>query len=55
MVLYEQCVRTFWHDEHYKDDLRFLKVWLEYVRGDPRLIFFSLVLFWKVEASHVSV
>ncbi|CAL4970857.1 unnamed protein product [Urochloa decumbens] len=30
VVLYEQCVRTFWHDERYKDDLRFLKVWLEY-------------------------
>ena len=34
--MYEQCVRTFWHDERYKEDLRFLKVWLEYVsRGDP--------------------
>ena len=31
VVLYEQCVRTLWHDERYKDDLRFLKVWLEYV------------------------
>ncbi|KAG0532148.1 hypothetical protein BDA96_04G083800 [Sorghum bicolor] len=30
VVLYEQCVRTFWHDGRYKDDLRFLKVWLEY-------------------------
>ncbi|XP_072150691.1 mitotic spindle checkpoint protein BUBR1 isoform X3 [Setaria viridis] len=30
VVLYEQCVRTFWHDERYKDDLRFLEVWLEY-------------------------
>ncbi|PUZ74469.1 hypothetical protein GQ55_1G068600 [Panicum hallii var. hallii] len=30
VVLYEQCVRTFWHDERYKNDLRFLKVWLEY-------------------------
>ncbi|PWZ28176.1 Mitotic spindle checkpoint protein BUBR1 [Zea mays] len=25
-----QCVRTLWHDERYKDDIRFLKVWLEY-------------------------
>lgn len=31
MVMYEQCVRTFWHDERYKDDLRYLKVWMEYV------------------------
>ncbi|WVZ77507.1 hypothetical protein U9M48_025366 [Paspalum notatum var. saurae] len=30
VVLYEQCVRAFWHDERYKNDLRFLKVWLEY-------------------------
>lgn len=32
IVIYEQCVRTFWHDERYKDDLRYLKTWLEYVR-----------------------
>ena len=31
VVIYEQCVRTFWHSERYKDDLRYLKVWLEYV------------------------
>ncbi|CAN6454178.1 unnamed protein product [Victoria cruziana] len=30
IVMYEQCVRTFWHDPQYKDDLRYLKVWLEY-------------------------
>ncbi|XP_008681224.1 mitotic spindle checkpoint protein BUBR1 isoform X1 [Zea mays] len=30
VVLYEQCVRTLLDDERYKDDLRFLKVWLEY-------------------------
>lgn len=30
-MIYEQCVRTFWHSDRYKDDLRFLKVWLEYV------------------------
>ncbi|KAG8039609.1 hypothetical protein GUJ93_ZPchr1560g40572 [Zizania palustris] len=29
VVIYE-CVRAFWHDERYKDDLRYLKVWLEY-------------------------
>lgn len=31
LVIYEQCVRKFWHSERYKDDLRYLKVWLEYV------------------------
>lgn len=30
LVIYEQCVRRFWHEERYKDDLRYLKVWLEY-------------------------
>ncbi|XP_045833323.1 mitotic spindle checkpoint protein BUBR1 [Trifolium pratense] len=30
VVIYEQCVRAFWHSEQYKDDLRYLKVWLEY-------------------------
>ncbi|XP_044509948.1 mitotic spindle checkpoint protein BUBR1 [Mangifera indica] len=33
VVLYEQCVRTFWHSERYKDDLRYLKVWLEYAEN----------------------
>lgn len=30
IVIYEQCVRSFWHSERYKDDLRYLKVWMEY-------------------------
>ncbi|GFQ00422.1 uncharacterized mitochondrial protein atmg00810 [Phtheirospermum japonicum] len=25
VVIYEQCVRTFWHEDRYKDDLRYLK------------------------------
>ncbi|KAK9270482.1 hypothetical protein L1049_026062 [Liquidambar formosana] len=33
VVIYEQCVRTFWHDNRYKDDLRYLKVWLEYAEN----------------------
>ncbi|KAL1561467.1 non-specific serine/threonine protein kinase [Salvia divinorum] len=33
IVIYEQCVRTFWHDNRYKDDLRYLKVWLEYAEN----------------------
>lgn len=30
VVIYEKCVRSFWHEDRYKDDLRYLKVWLEY-------------------------
>ncbi|KAL4579156.1 hypothetical protein LXL04_015293 [Taraxacum kok-saghyz] len=30
VVILEQCVRTFWHEEQYKNDLRYLKAWLEY-------------------------
>ncbi|MQM19676.1 hypothetical protein Taro_052684 [Colocasia esculenta] len=33
VIIYEQCVRMFWHDERYKDDLRYLKVWLEYAEN----------------------
>lgn len=41
LVIYEQCVRAFWHDELYKDDLRYLKVWLEYAGNcaDAEVIF----------------
>ncbi|KAM0855179.1 hypothetical protein ACQ4PT_049905 [Festuca glaucescens] len=41
VVVYEQCVRAFWHDERYKDDLRYLKVWLEYAGNcaDAEVIF----------------
>ncbi|XP_031270267.1 mitotic spindle checkpoint protein BUBR1 [Pistacia vera] len=41
LVIYEQCVRTFWHSERYKDDLRYLKVWLEYAENcvDAEVIF----------------
>lgn len=43
VVIYEQCVRTFWHSERYKDDLRYLVVRLEYVS-----LFFSsnISLLW---------
>ncbi|KAF7829447.1 mitotic spindle checkpoint protein BUBR1 [Senna tora] len=30
VVIYEQCVRTFCHSDSYRNDLRYLKVWLEY-------------------------
>ncbi|XP_020526249.1 mitotic spindle checkpoint protein BUBR1 isoform X2 [Amborella trichopoda] len=33
LLIYEQCVRTFWHQERYKNDLRYLKVWLEYAEN----------------------
>ncbi|KAL0016710.1 hypothetical protein SO802_003779 [Lithocarpus litseifolius] len=41
VVIYEQCVRTFWHSDRYKDDLRYLKVWLEYAEncGDAEIIY----------------
>ncbi|KAJ4702366.1 mitotic spindle checkpoint protein BUBR1-like [Melia azedarach] len=41
VVIYEQCVRAFWHSERYKDDLRYLKVWLEYAENcnDAEVIF----------------
>ncbi|RWR72761.1 mitotic spindle checkpoint protein BUBR1 [Cinnamomum micranthum f. kanehirae] len=41
VVIYEQCVRTFWHSDRYKDDLRYLKVWLEYADNcaDAEVIF----------------
>ncbi|KAK6939007.1 Mad3/Bub1 homology region 1 [Dillenia turbinata] len=32
VVLYKQCVRSFWHSECYKDDLCYLKFWLEYLQ-----------------------
>ncbi|KAJ6731246.1 MITOTIC CHECKPOINT SERINE/THREONINE-PROTEIN KINASE BUB1 [Salix viminalis] len=33
ILIYEQCVRVFWHSDLYKDDPRFLKVWLEYAEN----------------------
>ncbi|KAG0465934.1 hypothetical protein HPP92_020098 [Vanilla planifolia] len=33
VIIYEQCVRTFWNDKRYKDDKRYLKVWLEYAEN----------------------
>ncbi|KAB2631967.1 mitotic spindle checkpoint protein BUBR1 [Pyrus ussuriensis x Pyrus communis] len=41
VVIYEQCVRTFWHSDRYKDDLRCLKVWLEYAENcvDAQVIY----------------
>lgn len=37
----EQCVRTFWNDKHYRDDIRYLKTWLEYADQctDPEVVY----------------
>ncbi|TYK19915.1 mitotic spindle checkpoint protein BUBR1 [Cucumis melo var. makuwa] len=41
VLIYEHCVRTFWHSDRYKEDLRYLKVWLEYAENcfDAEVIF----------------
>ncbi|XP_022982014.1 mitotic spindle checkpoint protein BUBR1 [Cucurbita maxima] len=41
VLIYEQCVRNFWHSDRYKEDLRYLKVWLEYAENcfDAEVIF----------------
>lgn len=41
VLIYEQCVRAFWHSDRYKDDFRYLKVWLEYAENcvDAEVIF----------------
>ncbi|CAN1163052.1 Mitotic spindle checkpoint protein BUBR1 [Linum perenne] len=33
VLLYEQCVRAFWDSARYKDDLRYLRVWLQYAEN----------------------
>ncbi|XP_043708354.1 mitotic spindle checkpoint protein BUBR1 isoform X2 [Telopea speciosissima] len=33
VVILEQCVRIFWHTDRYKEDARYLKVWLEYAEN----------------------
>lgn len=55
IVIYEQCVRTFWHDDRYKDDLRYLKVWLEYAENciDGQVIY-SFLEANKIGLTHSS-
>ncbi|KAL3340652.1 hypothetical protein AABB24_029003 [Solanum stoloniferum] len=55
IVIYEQCVRTFWHDERYKDDFRYLKVWLEYAENcmDAEVIY-SFLEANKIGLTHSS-
>ncbi|CAO2831329.1 unnamed protein product [Amaranthus hypochondriacus] len=33
LVIYEECVRTFWHDDRYRDDHRYLRIWLQYAEN----------------------
>ncbi|KAG9134235.1 hypothetical protein Leryth_019177 [Lithospermum erythrorhizon] len=53
IVIYEQCVRTFWHDDRYKNDLRYLKVWLEYAENchDAEVIY-SFIEANKIGLAH---
>lgn len=55
VVIYEQCARTFWHEDRYKDDLRYLKVWLEYAENcvDAEVIY-SFLDANKIGQSHSS-
>ncbi|KAL3514906.1 hypothetical protein ACH5RR_027623 [Cinchona calisaya] len=55
VVIYEQCVRSFWHQERYKDDLRYLKVWLEYAENctDAQVIY-SFLEANKIGLTHAS-
>ncbi|RVW51208.1 Mitotic spindle checkpoint protein BUBR1 [Vitis vinifera] len=55
VVIYEQCARTFWHEDRHKDDLRYLKVWLEYAENcvDAEVIY-SFLDANKIGQSHSS-
>ncbi|KAI7743752.1 hypothetical protein M8C21_007766 [Ambrosia artemisiifolia] len=53
VVIFEQCVRTFWHDERYKNDLRYLKVWLEYAENcDDAEVVYSFLDTNKIGQTH---
>ncbi|CAL1383580.1 unnamed protein product [Linum trigynum] len=41
ILIYEQCVRAFWDSARYKDDLRYLRVWLQYAEycDDAQIIY----------------
>ncbi|CAI9115319.1 OLC1v1016193C1 [Oldenlandia corymbosa var. corymbosa] len=55
VVIYEQCVRSFWHEPRYKDDLRYLKVWLEYAENcmDAEVVY-SFLEANKIGLTHAS-
>ncbi|KAI3459913.1 hypothetical protein Pfo_016576 [Paulownia fortunei] len=55
VVIYEQCVRTFWHEDRYRDDLRYLKVWLEYAENcvDAEVIY-NFLEANKIGVTHAS-
>ncbi|KAI3745568.1 hypothetical protein L6452_07968 [Arctium lappa] len=53
VVIFEQCVRTFWHEERYKNDLRYLKVWLEYAENcDDAEVVYSFLDTNKIGERH---
>ncbi|KAK9053344.1 hypothetical protein SSX86_029977 [Deinandra increscens subsp. villosa] len=53
VVIFEKCVRTFWHDERYKNDLRYLKVWLEYAEDcDDAEVVYSFLDTNKIGQTH---
>ncbi|XP_071703988.1 mitotic spindle checkpoint protein BUBR1 [Rutidosis leptorrhynchoides] len=53
VVIYEQCVRTFWHDERYRNDLRYLKVWLEYAEHcDDAEVVYKFLYTNKIGETH---
>ncbi|KAK6130568.1 hypothetical protein DH2020_035660 [Rehmannia glutinosa] len=55
VVIYEQCVRTFWHEDRYRDDFRYLKVWLEYAENclDAEVIY-NFLEANKIGVTHAS-
>ncbi|CAA0838469.1 Mitotic spindle checkpoint protein BUBR1 [Striga hermonthica] len=55
VMIYEQCVRTFWHEDRYKTDLRYLKVWLEYAENcvDAEVIY-NFLEANKIGVTHAS-
>ncbi|KAL3845924.1 hypothetical protein ACJIZ3_003327 [Penstemon smallii] len=55
VVIYEQCVRSFWHEDRYKDDFRYLKVWLEYAENcsDAEVVY-SFLESNKIGLTHAS-
>lgn len=55
VVIYEQCVRTFWHDDRYKGDLRYLKVWLEYAENcDDAEVIYNFLEANNIGVTHAS-
>ncbi|CAN0924299.1 Mitotic spindle checkpoint protein BUBR1 [Linum grandiflorum] len=53
ILLYEQCVRSFWHSSRYKDDLRYLRVWLQYAENcDDAQVIYSFLEEYGIGKTH---